>query len=88
MGPIFVNEIKCSNKGLWITSDDRNKQVTLPAYPITRVGKEILKLGRFSANLEYLTALGGQIKNMECKVLLGDWEVVGSGFRVRNGVEL
>jgi hypothetical protein len=84
----FLIGIRCYSKLLWITSDDPNKKVELPRVAITRVGKEILGLGEFSANIEYLTTVGGLIKNMKCKVSLGDCEVISSGLRLWNAVEL
>jgi hypothetical protein len=84
----FLGAVVCHEKLLHCTADDPDTEVSVPIITLTRVGREILTLGRFSADMPYFKALGQNVKEKGLKVLLGDCEIVAQGVRMRNPVEL
>ena len=64
------------NKALLITSDDQNAEIDIPIYKITRVGREIMSLGRFVADEDYLRIVADYVKKKGFTVSLGDWKRV------------
>ncbi|MFC1491317.1 hypothetical protein ACFLQ0_01860 [Nitrospinota bacterium] len=68
----FEIAFACNNKGLFVTSDDLNSDLTLPAYKVTKLGKEIISLGKFEANVPYVRKIGEEIKDKGFEVKLGD----------------
>ena len=61
----------------------------LPIYRLTHLAREILALGDYSPDEEYLRHVGNHIKSKGFKAIYGDWMPVGGGRgRLANRVEL
>jgi hypothetical protein len=68
----FDNNLRFRNKALVVTADDATKVITLPGHVVTNVGAEIMRLGKFEADLDYVLQVGRQIVGMGFKVQLAD----------------
>lgn len=76
-------------KILLITHEDKNKEAQFSSYKVTRLGCEILKLGDFPMNPEYLEQVGLQAKQNGFKVTLADWQSISNTHgRLLNAREL
>ena len=65
--------IRCNGKAVYRVFKD-NLQMMIPVYRLTRVGRELLSLGRFEPNTEYLYQIGKHIKEKGyTSVQIGDW---------------
>lgn len=69
----FIKVIRSNSMVLFITATDPNLTVSLPTYQITEVGMQVLKLGKFEANVEYLKAAGEHIKKQGFEVQLAQY---------------
>jgi hypothetical protein len=58
------------NKALYVPAPVQ--QLTLPIYGITKVGAQVISLGKFEANNEYVLELGQMILERGFEVWLGD----------------
>jgi hypothetical protein len=59
------------NKGLLVRSPEP-KQLTLAAYSITKVGAQVMSLGKFEANNEFVLAVGQMILERGFELSMGD----------------
>ena len=74
------------NKALAFHSS-QSSVLRLPTYGITKIGAELMSLGTFRANDEYITALGQLIVQRGFDVTLGDVEETeGGGYRVVDAI--
>lgn len=62
------------NKALHVTHPSKTKTLRLPAYPVSRVCKQLLTLLDTEADLAYLFDLAKAIKAQGFNVSLGDWD--------------
>jgi hypothetical protein len=62
-----------NGKALIIEHDDPEKTLQLEVYLLTEVGKQILGLGSFESDLDYLKLVGEHIAAQGFKVQLCDW---------------
>ena len=69
----FQTSIVCNNRALLVEHEDPDKTVTLPVYAITMAGVEIMSLGSFEANEEYMREIGESLKGQGLAVQIGDW---------------
>lgn len=69
----FIKPLLSNGKVLIVENDDAAKTLTLDVYMLTEVGKQILGLGTFEPDLEYLKLVGKQIITQGFKVKLCDW---------------
>lgn len=69
----FVNSLISNGKTLIVEHDDPEMTLTLEVYPLTEVGMQILGLGSFEPDIEYLTLVGKQIARRGFRVQLCDW---------------
>jgi hypothetical protein len=53
-----------------VESDDQNAKITIPCYKFTKVGTELISLGTFEIDEEYLSAFTKQLKSQKFKVSL------------------
>ena len=60
----FVKALTSNGKVLVVTHDDPRKILSLPVYVLTEIGKQILRLGRFLPNIDYISALARQFRKM------------------------
>jgi hypothetical protein len=62
------------NKVLVARDPDPKKEIKLECYGLTHIGQEILSLGHFDPNVDYILRLGNKIKTQGFEVFLGDFE--------------
>lgn len=72
----FVCTVHSHGKVLLVTNEDPLKILTIRAYAVTTLGRQLLQLGDFEPDLEYLELLGREILKGGFSVKLGDWEQV------------
>lgn len=63
--------IRNHDLALGFTANDGVSSVNIPAYVVTTLGAQLARLGNFSADREYLRALGESIKKQGVKVEIG-----------------
>lgn len=85
----FLRLLVSFRKTLVVENDDTDKRLSIKMAPITNIGRQLIKLGTFSANEAYLRSAGAKIKDMGYNVVLADC-VHESLDRIRwfNGEEL
>ena len=69
----FSAVLKSHGKALLVKKDDAGAKITIGAYPLTELGKEVLRLAHFEAHPEYLTTLGEFLVKQGFTVTLGDF---------------
>lgn len=69
----FIKALLSNGKVLIVEHDDPQKTLQLEVYLLTSVGIQILGLGTFEPNIEYLTLVGKQIVAQGFNVQLCDW---------------
>lgn len=69
----FANALVSNGKVLTIDHDNAEKELTLPVYLLTEIGSQILELGSFEPDLEYLKLVGVEVAAQGFRVQLGDW---------------
>ena len=69
----FLKALLSNGKILIVEHDDPTKTLQLEVYPLSAVGLQILGLGTFEPDLEYLTLVGKQIVAQGFEVRLCDW---------------
>ena len=85
----FVKAFLCHGRGLLVEHDDTKKPLSLGAYVVTTLGRQVIKLGKFIPNESYLLAIGGAIQKSGFKVSLIDYSDAGNGMiRYSNAQEI
>ena len=75
----FGLHLLCNEKILVISHTNPDKFLQLPGIPLTRAGREVISLGRFSANTTFMENVAkNEIKPKGFSVQIGDIEPVGS----------
>jgi hypothetical protein len=69
----FIKALISNGRALIIEHDDPEKTLKLEVYLLTEVGVQILGLGSFEPDLEYLKLVGKQIAAQGFRVQLCDW---------------
>jgi hypothetical protein len=69
----FTKALCSHGKILLVRADDPKKELKVEIYGITGLGKQVMSLGKFDANEEYLRAVGGEIKAKGFAVELGNY---------------
>lgn len=69
----FVCALRSNGKVLLVEDDDPSKVLTLEVYLLTGVGNQLLGLGSFPTNLDYLRLVGKEIIKQGFTVQLADW---------------
>lgn len=67
----FRAVMRCQNKAIFIRGD--GLQLTMPVYPFSRLGKEVISLIPGMADTAYLFAVGNGLKKRGFQVEIGDW---------------
>lgn len=70
----YINPMKSNDKVILVTGEDPKKTFGLTVSVFTKLGREVLKLGKFPHNIEYLTAVAQEIASKDYNVEIGDWE--------------
>jgi hypothetical protein len=63
--------VRCQNKALFIRGD--GLQLTLPVYPFSRLGREVVGLISAMADTAYLFAVANALKKRGFQIEIGDW---------------
>lgn len=85
----YIKVFLCHGRGLLIEHDDVSKKVTLGCDMVTNLGMQVIKLGKFVPNENYLTAVGRRIQKLDFKVSLIDYLDLGNGLvRYSNAQEI
>ncbi len=66
-----------NDKALVVTTKDVNNKPGLPGYIISRLGKEVMTLGTFRADMGYLRTVAVYLKKKDFSVQMGDWVSLG-----------
>ncbi|MFC3816393.1 DUF2806 domain-containing protein [Lysobacter sp. GCM10012299] len=69
--------LRCNDLGLVVKLKEGGDSFSVPSHPLTQVGKQISKLGDFSADQDYVRALGEQVKSQGHEVMLARCKSVG-----------
>lgn len=69
----FSNLLINRNQILLIEAEDPNKELALGCYQISKIGAEVLSLGDFNANEDYMRELGEEIKKKGFDVKIARW---------------
>lgn len=78
----FVKALCSHNKVLIAKADDPKKELKIQVYGITRLGLQVMSLGKFEADVDYLRAVGAEIKASGFAVDLADFVQVDAS-RIR-----
>jgi hypothetical protein len=83
--PTYIRGITSHGKVLLVTHEDRSRILELEGRAVTKLGQQVLQLGRGEPHMEYLVALGRRITAKGFKVEIGDVLDQGSArFKVIN----
>jgi len=69
----YISALINNDKALVLHKDDPNFELTLAGAALTQIGKEVLTLGSFSSNPEYLKTVAEALKKKGLTVKVGDW---------------
>lgn len=69
----FVVALRSNGKALVVEDDDPAKVLSLEIYLLTGVGRQLLGLGSFPPNVDYLRLAGKEIVKKGFRVKLADW---------------
>jgi hypothetical protein len=72
----FVRAFVSHSKVLIVEHDDPSKTLEFEIYMLTAVGRQVLGLGSFEPDLEYMRLIGKEFVNKGFKVKLADWREV------------
>jgi hypothetical protein len=70
----FILPLISHNKALIIEHDDALKTLDFQVYMLTAVGRQVLGLGKFAPDIEYLHLLGRDFIKQGFSVKLADWQ--------------
>lgn len=85
----FVRAFVSHGKALIVEHDDPSKTLEFQTYMLTAVGRQILGLGSFEPDLEYMRLIGKEFVNKGFAVKLADWrEVSETQGEYFNGQEI
>ena len=83
----FICPLRSNGKVLIIENEDTTKSLRLEVYLLTEIGMQILGLGTFEPDLEYLKLVGKYIITQGFTVKLCDWHQVSEKEgRYSNGI--
>lgn len=69
----FVSALRSNGKVLVVEHEDPSKVMQLEVYMLTGVGAQLLGLGNFEPDIQYLRLIGKQLASQGFKVRLADW---------------
>ncbi len=85
----WLRLIECNKKLLVVTHVDDSVTLELTGYPLTGLGKQMLGLGSFAQNVEYVDQIIQQIVSKGFKVQIGDFKrKPEGGYDVFNLIEV
>jgi len=72
----FLRIFASHNKALIVEHADPTKKIEQDVYLLTQVGKQVIGLGIFEPDQEYMRLVGKQIANQGLAVRIADWKVI------------
>jgi Protein of unknown function (DUF2806) len=75
----FRQVLTSNSVALIISGQDPGATMSLPIYKLTSIGKQVLRLGRFGPNIDYLRKLGDHLKSQGFNVVLAKYYDVAPG---------
>ena len=72
----FLLPLRSHGKALLVENDDATKELSLAVYLLTSVGAQLLGLGSFEPDVEYLRLIGKEIIGKGFAVQLADWKPI------------
>lgn len=72
----YMRALRSHGKAVIVKNEDPSKELKLEVYLLTEVGGQILGLGQFSPDLEYLRQVGKRVAAMGFEVQLADWKQI------------
>jgi hypothetical protein len=70
----FIVALPCHSKALVVEHDDPKQELKLQCCILTKLGSELLTLGTFEPNVDYLKLVGSVIAAKGFRVRLADWQ--------------
>ncbi|PHM18799.1 MAG: membrane-fusion protein [Curvibacter sp. PD_MW3] len=70
----FLRVFVSHDKALVVEHEDPARSLEMEVYLLTEVGKQVLGLGSFEPDLDYLKLIGSEIASKGFQVQLADWE--------------
>jgi hypothetical protein len=64
---------------LILSGDDPRATISLPIYKLTTIGQQVLRLGKFGPNIDYLQKVGEHLKSQGVSVVLATYYDVAPG---------
>jgi len=74
----FVKALRSNGKVLLVRHDDAKKELKLQVYLITAIGRQILRLGSFEPQMDYLRKVGEKMLSQGFSVAVADFVQVSS----------
>ena len=72
----FLRLLRSHGRALKVTHDDATKKLKFEVYTLTSLGKQVLRLGKFQPNEQYLRAVGEEIKSQGMAVTIGSYQAI------------
>jgi hypothetical protein len=72
----FVKSLCSHGRVLLVKHDDSKKELKLQAYMITSIGRQVMKLGKFTPHENYLRAVGEELKKAGVTVTIASYRDV------------
>ena len=74
----FIRALVSHNKALIIEHEDSSKMLKFEIYTLTTIGRQVLTLGSFEPDIEYLRLVGKEFVKQGFSVKLADWRNISS----------
>ncbi len=75
----FISPLCSHGRVLLLRNGDPKKEVKIKVYLLTSIGKQVLRLGKFSPHEGYLRAVGEELKKSGISVAIADYRNVSEG---------
>lgn len=72
----FIRILPCHCRGVLVEHPDSKKKLTMKVYTVTAIGKQVLKLGIFQPNDEYLEKVSFELIKEGFSVSIVDYEIL------------
>jgi hypothetical protein len=70
----FFRPLVSHDRVLLVSAADATREIKLPVYQVTAIGRQVFRLGRFEANEPYLRAVGQKLRGQGFDVKLARWQ--------------
>lgn len=72
----FIRVLISHGHALVVTHDDPNKIFNISVFAVTEIGRQVLRLGKFETHLNYLKAVGEELKKLGAKVSMAKLRII------------